>query len=100
MDGDGQRPDHGCQTATAPAARRSLSQGPDPLPARRKGCRMIKPGSADRKASILITGLELDIRDAIEIRLHPVPEALWKSLSRGQFASRELYRLRLQAEHA
>src|SRR4030067_1029013 len=42
----------------------------------------------------------LDIQDAIEIRLHPVPEALWKSLSRGQFASRELYRLRLQAEHA
>src|SRR3990172_2664336 len=36
----------------------------------------------------------------LEIRLHPVPEALWKSLSRGQFASRELYRLRLQAEHA
>ena len=42
----------------------------------------------------------LDAQDAIEIRLHPVPEALWKSLSRGQFASRELYRLRLQAEHA
>src|SRR3972149_11141093 len=36
----------------------------------------------------------------LEIRLHPVPEALWKSLSRGQLASRELYRLRLQAEHA
>jgi SNF2 family DNA or RNA helicase len=36
----------------------------------------------------------------LEIRLLPVPETLWQSLTQGQFASRELYRLRLQAEHA
>ncbi len=36
----------------------------------------------------------------IEIRLHPPSQGLWKTLEQGRFASRELYRLRLQAEHA
>ena len=36
----------------------------------------------------------------IEVRLNHVPEEVWKSLNQGQFASRELYRLRLLAEHA
>ncbi len=36
----------------------------------------------------------------LEIRLHPLPETLWTEVVQGKFASRELYRLRLQAEHA
>ena len=35
-----------------------------------------------------------------DIRLLPVDEAALKGISAGQFASRELYRLRLLAEHA
>ncbi len=35
-----------------------------------------------------------------DIQLLPVSEALLKSISASRFASRELYRLRLQAEHA
>jgi SNF2 family DNA or RNA helicase len=35
-----------------------------------------------------------------DIRLLPVDEALFTGVSRGQFAGRELYRLRLLAEHA
>lgn len=36
----------------------------------------------------------------VEVRLHPVPEGMWQSVVGGQFASRELYRLRLLAEYA
>ncbi len=36
----------------------------------------------------------------VEVRLNNVSETVWKSLNQGQFASRELYRLRLLAEHA
>jgi SNF2 family DNA or RNA helicase len=36
----------------------------------------------------------------IEVRLNQVPEEVWKFINQGQFASRELYRLRLLAEHA
>ncbi len=36
----------------------------------------------------------------LEIRLLPVSGELWKSVELGQFANRDLYRLRLQAEHA
>ena len=35
-----------------------------------------------------------------DIRLLPVDEAALKGISKGHFASRELYRLRLLAEHA
>jgi hypothetical protein len=35
-----------------------------------------------------------------DIRLQPVDGSLFKSISSGQFANRELYHLRLQAEHA
>jgi len=35
-----------------------------------------------------------------DIRLTPVAESFFKALGAGEFASRELYRLRLQAEHA
>jgi SNF2 family DNA or RNA helicase len=38
--------------------------------------------------------------DEIDIRLVPIGESLLESVSRGRFASHELYRLRLQAEHA
>ncbi|HJW89489.1 MAG TPA: SNF2-related protein [Anaerolineales bacterium] len=36
----------------------------------------------------------------LEIRLQPVAEKLWQSLAQEKFSNRELYRLRLQAEHA
>lgn len=36
----------------------------------------------------------------LDIHLQPVPDRLWKALDQGQFASREMYRLRMQAEHA
>jgi SNF2 family DNA or RNA helicase len=36
----------------------------------------------------------------IDIRLLPIADSLLKTVSEGRFASRELYRLRLQAEHA
>ncbi|HEX9616331.1 MAG TPA: SNF2-related protein [Anaerolineales bacterium] len=35
-----------------------------------------------------------------DVRLHPVPDVLWKAINQGKFASRELYELRLQAELA
>jgi len=41
-----------------------------------------------------------DISSDIEVRLNNVPEEVWKSINQGQFATRELYRLRLLAEHA
>ena len=36
----------------------------------------------------------------VEVRLNPIRDEVWQSLVHKQFASRELYRLRLQAEHA
>lgn len=36
----------------------------------------------------------------IDIRLLPIADAQLRTVSEGRFASRELYRLRLQAEHA
>jgi SNF2 family DNA or RNA helicase len=44
----------------------------------------------------MVISLPLDV----EVRLNNVPESVWISLKEGHFASRELYRLRLQAEHA
>jgi hypothetical protein len=35
-----------------------------------------------------------------DIRLTPVDESIFKTISAGKFASREVYRLRLWAEHA
>lgn len=42
----------------------------------------------------------LNSRSDLEIRLQPVAERFWKVIEQGQFAHRDLYRLRLQAEHA
>jgi len=36
----------------------------------------------------------------IDVQLTPVDATLFKAISAGKFASRELYRLRLQAEYA
>jgi hypothetical protein len=36
----------------------------------------------------------------LDVHLRPIPEQQWQFLSQAKIASRELYRLRLQAEHA
>ena len=43
---------------------------------------------------------DLNSHSDLEIRLQPVGDDLWKAIEARRFASREMYRLRLQAEHA